>query len=148
MSSLQDRETDESGAIQAGATNLTIGSGFAAAIAAAITLFNDSFRSIFGDGASANAKASVLIAVVAAWTFIAVADLIARAITKAAFDARGEPLAPLPTAIAAKKTKGTDQTGFAAAAIRISAAGETSFLLVKKGQAPEWLKADEVDLGS
>ncbi len=144
---LPDRAKDQPGSIKAPATNLTIGTGIAAALATAATLFNDSFNSIFGDDASANVKASVLIAVIAAWTLIAVADLIARAVAKASADGGGEQLAPLPTAIAATKTEGTDQTGFVAAAVRVTA-GETFFLLVKKGQRPEWLKAEEVDLGS
>jgi hypothetical protein len=145
---LQDRAKDQPGAIKAPATNLTIGTGVAAALATAATLFNDSFNSIFGDDASAKVKASVLIAVIAAWTLIAVADLIARAVANAAAAGGGEQLAPLPTALAAAKTTGTDKTGYAAAAVRVGATGETSFLLVKKGQKPEWLTAEEIDLGS
>jgi hypothetical protein len=145
--SLQDRAKDEPGAIKAPATNLTIGSGIAAALAAAVTLFNDSFKSIFGDTASANVKASVLIAVIAAWTLIAVADLVARAVAKSAAARADEAIAPLPTALQATKTVGADQTGFVAAAIRTSGDGDTSFLLVKQGQPPVWVDAGELSLG-
>ena len=139
MSALSERASDKPGAIQAPATNLTLGSGVVALIGSAVTLFNDSFKSIFGDTASTTIKASVLIAVIAAWALIAVADLLARAIAKsasersdgakakaAAMTAAATEVVPLPKAMAARKTQGTDEKGFTAAALRLKADGETA----------------------
>lgn len=156
--SISDRGADAAESIKSPATNLTLGSGFAAVIASAIVLFNKSFESIFGDDASKTIKASVLIAVIAAWALVAVADLISRAIAKAATEradaekamatatrAAGSIVIPMPKVLDAKKTAGTDEPGFKAAALRVKADGETSVLLVKKGEAADWVDRRDVD---
>jgi hypothetical protein len=72
-----------SDAIKARTLNLTLGSGFAAFVATAVTVFNKSFKAIFGDtldpSEQAHFKVTLLVAVIAAFALIAVADILARA---------------------------------------------------------------------
>ena len=102
--------------------------------------------------------AAVLIAVIAAWALIAVADIIGRAIAKAATErAAGQtgaakiastatPVsATLPKALPARNLVGRDKGGFLAVATRV-ADSQQQLLLVKPGKAPVWVSQDEVDV--
>ncbi len=158
MSYLEERASKQPEAVKAPATNLTLGSGFVALIGSVVVLFNDSFKAIFGDDVSKSLKASVLIAVIAAWAVIAASDLFARAIAKAATeraDAEKEKakarksaatkVVALPQAVAATKTKGPDKPGFKAVALKIDAEEKCSILMVKSGEASEWVSEEDVD---
>jgi hypothetical protein len=135
--------------------NLTLGSGFAALVAAGVTIFNKSFKSIFGDSITgvdlANTKATILVAVIAAFAAIAVADLLTRAWATAA-KARVDSftIAAAPSKLKAKKTSGVDETGFIVAALRFkpSAPDEVEYLLVKTGAQPEWVARKDLELSA
>lgn len=135
----------KSDAIKGRTLNLTLFSGLAAAITAAITVFNDSFKEIFGDTLTgtdlADAKLTLLVAVIAAFTLIAVADLLARAWATAA--STKVIVTPVPGSPAAKTLDGD---GYAIAAMRVkaSAPDEVEYLLVKAGTEPTWTPAAKV----
>jgi len=158
---LRTRQLDNPEAIKASATNLTLGSAGAATIATLVTVFNDSFDSIFGKAAGANIKAAVLIAVIVAWSLIAVADIFGRAIAKSATEkangleraakAAANPdaaIVPMPIALPAKRLKGPDESGFLAVGLLNTANGGGTVMIVKEGQPPEWVERDEVELTS
>ncbi len=156
---LLDRAADKPESIKAPATNLTLGSAGAATIATLVAAFNESFESIFGNDAGPNIKAAVLIAIIAAWTLIAVADIIGRAIAKAATErASGmeraakasvppsaEPVL-LPKPQVAKRLKGADEGGYLGVAVRNGENGDGAVMLVKADKPPEWLQRDEVEI--
>jgi hypothetical protein len=144
-------------AIKARTLNLTLGSGFAAFLAGGVTVFNDSFKAIFGDklsaGQLASTKATILVAVIAAFAAIAVADLIARAWATAAKERRESldeafAIATAPSGLKATKTRGRDVAGFTVAAVRFKRADPDAveYLLVKSGVAPEWVATKDVEL--
>lgn len=90
--------------------------------------------------------AAVLIAVIAAWALIAIADIFSRAIAKTATEtARGGELAAkasanvvlMPTAVRAKRLKGPDEPRFLVAALRSGDNGADVVMLVKEGKPPE-----------
>jgi hypothetical protein len=125
-----------------------------------ILAVDESFKAIFGDDAAPRIKASVLISVIAAWTLIAVADIIGRAIAKAAAErvsgqervarlaAAGTPsVSVLPTAVAASRIDGVDAPGILAVASRV-VAGVDQVLLVKADTPPIWMNRDKVEFGS
>ena len=143
-------------AIKSPATTLTLGSAGAATIATLVTVYNDSFHEIFGDTAGANIKAAVLIAVIGGWALVAVADILGRAIAKAATEkaaglkasaeiaAKATPSTSLtPTVLAANNLDGPDEEGFLAVATR-SADGVDEVMLVKAAEKPVWVPYDKV----
>jgi hypothetical protein len=137
-------------AIKARALNLTLFSGLAAGIATAITVFNKSFTAIFGDKLHgvdlANAKLTLVVAVIAAFALISVADLLARAWATSA--GGSFVIASAPSGLSATKTTGRDETGFIVAAVRFkpSDPDAVEYLLVKKGEAPGWTAGSELTL--
>jgi hypothetical protein len=130
--------------VKAGAFRLTWVSGAIGGIGTIIIAFNKGFTEIFGDSAGPGIKASVLIAIVAAWALIAVADLLARAITTAA-RLRSAPAAgiPAPDGMRVKLIDGVDSEGWMAAAVR-SVDGALELLVVKAGEKPKWVGQDGV----
>jgi hypothetical protein len=107
--------------------------------------------------AGANIKAAVLIAVIAAWALIAVADIIGRAIAKAATEraqattraaeiaAATQPATNLmATALPASNLDGADKSGFLAVATRSMNAMQ-EVMLVKATQTPIWVPYDQVE---
>jgi hypothetical protein len=146
MAPIRDPNED---VVKSGAFRLTWVSGTIAGIAGVVTVFNEQFIHIFGEHASDGVKASVLIAIIAAWALIAVADLLARAITTTA-KLRREPssLVTAPKKMRVKVTGGgEDSPGWTVAAIRGADGSEAdalNLLVVKSGQAPKWVKQDEV----
>jgi hypothetical protein len=144
-------------AIKSPATTLTLGSAGAATIATLVVAFNDSFREIFGDTAGPNIKAAVLIAVIGAWALVAVADIVGRAIAKAATEeaagrkataeiaAKATPgTAMMPTALRATNLDGPDEDGFLAVATRC-VDGNHEVMLVKESGTPVWIPYDKVE---
>lgn len=137
-----------SDAIKARTLNLTLFSGLAAGIATAITVFNKSFTAIFGDKLHgtdlANAKLTLLVAVIAAFALISVADLIARA--WATSTGGNFVIAPAPSGLTATKTVGGDKPGFTVAAVRLKPAepDAVEYLLVKSGEAPAWTAGSDL----
>jgi hypothetical protein len=139
----------ESDAIEARTLNLTLFSGLAAAIASAIVAFNESFEAIFGDdltGAElAHTKLVLLVAVIAAFALIAVADMLARAWASSAKG--GVIVTPVPGGPSAKTVDGD---GFTIAAMRVKpdAPDEVEYLLVKADAEPTWAAGAKVRLVS
>jgi hypothetical protein len=134
MAPIRDPNED---VVKSGAFRLTWISGTIAGIAGVVTVFNEQFIHIFGEHASDGVKASVLIAIIAAWALIAVADLLARA----------SSLVTAPKKMRVKVTGDEDSPGWTVAAIRGADGAEAdtlNFLIVKSGQAPKWVKQDEV----
>jgi hypothetical protein len=140
-SPLRDPKED---VIKSGALRLTWVSGAVGGIAGLVTIFNEEFTHLFGEHASDGIKASVLIAVIAAWAVIAVADIFARAITTSARLKKPAAAAiTAPKGIRVTLTEGKDSNGWSVAAIRgfDGADGdEAEFLVVKGGEQPQWVK--------
>jgi hypothetical protein len=146
MSVIRDEKED---VVKSGALRLTWVSGAIGGIGALVTIFNEQFINVFGDNASDGIKASVLIAIIAAWALIAVADILGRSITTSARlrQALDKPIAA-PKGMRVTLTKGTDSEGWAVAAIRSADGGDDSkleFLVAKAGQTPQWVKQEGVD---
>ena len=144
MAPIRDAKED---VVKAGAFRLTWISGTIAGIGVVVTAFNDNIVKIFGDHVSDGTKASVLIALIAAWSVIAVADLLARAITTSA-RLRSAPATevPAPSGMQVKLTEGVDSSGWLVAAVR-SANGSSEdgqLLVVKAGEKPKWIAQDGV----
>ena len=148
-----------SDAIDARTLNLTLGSGFAALVATGVTIFNKSFKAIFGDDLTgdhlASAKTTILVAVIGGFAAIAVADLLARAWATASKERANAltgsfVIAAAPSKLKAKKTAGSDVAGFTVGAVRFKPAApdEVEYLLVKSGVAPEWVTAKELELSA
>lgn len=137
----------ESDAIKGRTLNLTLFSGLAAAIAAAITVFNESFKAIFGDSLGgtdlANAKLTLLIAVIAAFAVIAVADMLSRAWASAANSKL--IVTPVPGAPAGKTVDDDDVT-VAALRVKPDAPDDVEYLVVKAGSEPTWEAAAKIRL--
>lgn len=139
----------EGDAIKGGALNLTLFSGLSAAIATAIVVFNESFEAIFGDGLTgaelAHTKLTLVIAIIAAFSLIAVGDMLARAW---ASSVNGKLIVtPVPGGPSAKTVDGD---GFTIAAMRVKADApdEVEYLLAKEDAEPIWVAAAKVRLDS
>jgi hypothetical protein len=142
--------------IRSPATALTIGSAIAALIATVVVAVEASFEAVFGEDANSGVKAAVLIAIVAAWALIAAADIVGRAIAKAAAERVGGEeraaaasafsVSALPTPVAVAQIDGVDSPGFLAVASRV-VAGEDQVLLVKAGTGSVWIARDRVRFG-
>lgn len=143
---IRDEQKD---VVKSGAFRLTWVSGAIGGIAAIITAFNQHIGLIFGKDVSNGTKASVLIAIIAAWAAIAVADLLARAITTAARLKQAPSAITAPEGMKVKLTNGVDAHGWMVAAIRRcddGASVASEFLVVNSTEAPKWVKQDEVAL--
>jgi hypothetical protein len=136
--------------VKAGALRLTWISGTLGGIAAILTALNEHLINFFGDNLTDDIKADILIVIIAAWSLIAVADLFTRAITTAArLKAPSAPLVTAPSGMRVKLTDGVDSAGWLVAAIRGGdGAGDAELLIAKSGEAPKWVKRDEVVLDS
>jgi hypothetical protein len=146
FSPMRDEQED---VVKSGALRLTWVSGAIGGIAAIVTAFNEHIFQIFGDDVSDGTKASVLIAIIAAWAAIAVADLLSRAITTAARLKRAPSAITAPEGMKVKLTKGPDAPGWMVAAIRRCDEGTgaaSEFLVVNSKEAPKWVTQDEVAL--
>lgn len=134
--------------IKSGALRLTWVSGTLGGITALVTIFNEEFTHVFGEHASDGIKASVLIAVIAAWALIAVADIFARALTVSAKLKKGPAdSVTAPRGLKVTLTEGEDSSGWTVAAIRgLDGSDEDSaeFLVVKSGQQPKWVEGDQL----
>lgn len=138
----------ESDAIKGRTLNLTLFSGLAAAIASAIVVFNESFEAIFGDGLAppelAHTKLVLLIAVIAAFALIVVADMLARAWATSANKLIVTPVPGAPSG----KTVDDDEITVAALRVKPDAPDEVEYLVVKAGAEPTWEAATKIRLTS
>lgn len=147
MAVLRDPKED---VVKSGAMRLTWVSGAVGGVAALVTAFNDNIFKLFGDDVSDGVKASVLIAIIAAWAVIAVADLLSRAITTSA-GLRKAPAGAItaPKGMRVKLTNGVDSSGWLVAAIRGydgTDADSAEFLVVKSGETPKWVEQADLTL--
>ena len=144
MQILPDRAEGIDEAIKAPVTNTTLYSGVAAAVAAVAAAFPDAIEKVFGSQPSNAVKASILIALIAGWCLIAIADLFSRAIAQAAVDrSKGDSSASIPMPVAMKAKKGGNEVMVAAA--RVGLDGETKLLVVREGHAAEWVAQADVE---
>lgn len=142
-----DRAKGVSSAIEAPATNLTMGSGILALLAVVGTAVTPVFDTVFPAGASSGIRAAVLIAIFAAWAVVAAADLITRAIVKVATSQTQWVISPVDLATTVKRLEGADDPGWTVAAVRfqLSSPDKTSYLLVKAGKTPAWVEHENVE---
>lgn len=133
--------------IKGGATRVASLSAIVGGLAALDVTFSDKLVEIFGTTApTAEIKATILVALIAAWALIAVADLFTRAIATAAAQPQ------LTLAPAGMKVRRSDQEGtgaernwIVAAIERDPAKPESAMLLVlKSGEKPTWIGASTV----
>jgi hypothetical protein len=137
--------------VKAGAFRLTWISAAVGGIGAVVIAFNDSVLKIFGDHVSDGIKASLLITIIGAWALIAVADLFSRAIVTSADQrhAHSDAIAA-PSDLRVDLNAGPRSDDWTLAAIRDNNGnGEgTEYLVVKKGEAPKWVKQGGIAAGS
>lgn len=134
---LRDKNED---IVKSGALGVTWISGTLGGITAILALFNEELINLFGDNLADNLKAGILVAVIFAWTLIAVADVMARANVTAARLSAGVITAPKGMKVKVNGADGTD-AGWSVSAIR-----GTEFLIAKSDKKPKWVKQDEVTL--
>jgi hypothetical protein len=147
MAVIRDPKED---VVKSGALRLTWISGAVGGVGALVVAFNDNITKLFGEEVSDGVKASVLIALIAAWALIAVADLLSRSITSSA-RLRRAPAGAItaPRGLRVKVIDGVDSPGWLVAAIRgydDSEADAVEFLVVKAGETPKWVEQASVTL--
>jgi hypothetical protein len=126
--------------IKSGALGVTWISGAIGALTAIATVFNEQLVNIFGDDLADNLKAGILVAVILAWTLIAVADVMARAKVTAA--SLRVDVIPAPKGMKVKlvENDGLDD------AWSVSAIRGGELLVAKRDHKPRWVKQSEVVL--
>lgn len=133
--------------IKAGTTKIASLSAIVGGLAGLDVAFSDDLVNIFGDTPpTAGIKATILVALIAAWALIAAADLITRGIATAASQAK------LAIAPAGMEVRRTDQEGTTAERHWIVVAAEfdptkpesAKLLVVKSGEQPAWVDASTV----
>jgi hypothetical protein len=140
---IRDPEKD---VIEAGATRITTLSAVVGGLAGIDVAFNHSLVKIFGGTPSNGVKTTILVALIAAWALIAVADLLARAIATAA----SQPRLAIPPA--GTRVRRPDLEGETAEKQWLVAATEfdpnkpdaTRLLVLKAGEQPVWVDASTV----
>jgi L-asparagine transporter-like permease len=123
-------------AIKSDSLALTRYSGVAAALIALVTAIRPIFKVVFRGDVSNAVRASIVIAAIAAWSLIAVADMIARAIAE-----RGRQRG------LAKTLVGDDVGGWTIAALAVDPSNPVStskFLLLKSGEKPRWETGENI----
>jgi hypothetical protein len=140
-------------AIKTRTLNLTLGSGFAAFLVSAATVFNSTFKDIFGDKLSpeevVQTKTTILSFVIVAFAAIAVTDLVVRAWTTSGTErAKALAVVAAPSSLKAKRLKDLDEPGFTVAALRFppSEPSTPEYLLTKVHKAPVWVKQEDLEL--
>ena len=151
------RAENVSGSIKSPATNLTIGSALIGLVPFVLTFWDQAFEAVFGPDASEATRRWIVLGLIAAYTVIAAADLIARAIAAAAHDSAWGQVAGAAVgqtgvegvfpAQRSTKTAGQDEPGFVAVAKRTKS-GQKQLLLVKSDAEPAWVNADDVSFDS
>lgn len=138
-------DTKANEVIAAKSLRITWLSAIAAGVVAAAALFTDDFfDELLGGEAPAGARAAVFITVVVAWAAIAVADILARGYASA----HPAAIAPVPPGLPkATWTKGTDESGFRVAAVRMTSSDDAEYLILKSGHAPRWVPGVELSFG-
>lgn len=123
--------------------NLTLFSGLAAAIATAITVLNESFESIFGTDLTTTqfveTKLTLVVAIIAAFALIVVADILARAWANSTDKT---VVTPMPGAPRAKTVDGEGHV--TAIRVRTVTPDEVEYLFVRTGATPTWEAAAKV----
>lgn len=142
MAKLRDRAIAES-PIKAPAMNITLGSVGVLSLGTALTAWDEAFRFIFGDQSTPTIRAAVLIATLAGIAIVVSADMLSRAMAVRVTDRQVVPAGRGWSASVART--GTDEAGFAVAALRAGTDG-VEYLLVKDGTAPAWFSEASVSL--
>ena len=141
---LWERESDRSGAIQPGATNLTIFSTVIAGVAAGLVAFTDLSNKVIGSDATFGhdvLRVVLLVAIIAAGTLIIMADLFARSRVAAASE-RSAHLFAAPAGLEAKK-KGT-KAPFKVTQMRVDGDNGGSLQVqVDRGDGTSWYTIDD-----
>lgn len=124
---------------------LTKTATYVAAVGAIVTGSESVFSQAFPKSIhpTAGDKVALLIAIIAAWALIVVADILSRGYAHAHHASR---ITTAPAGMTATITNGPDDTGWTVAAIRFSpgASPKASFLLTKAGQEPQWKSGKDI----
>jgi hypothetical protein len=128
--------------VKAGALRLTLGTQVGAAIAALVTALDP----IFGDSFRPGLKTAIIIASIAAFALVTVADVFARTWATVATQPQ-IAVAPKGVNVRYIPVAANEETGWAMVATRAKAGDPPiEFLIVKHGQAPTWAKPEDLGL--
>jgi hypothetical protein len=128
--------------VKAGALRLTLGTQVGTAIAAVVTSVNP----IFGDSFRPGLKTAIIIASIAAFTLVTVADVFAR--TWATVGSQPQiAVAPKGVNVRYIPVAANEETGWTMVATRTKVGDPPiEFLIVKHGQAPLWARPEDLGL--
>lgn len=129
---------------QGGALNLTRFTGLGAALVAFLTAFDGIWNRLFGEHAPTWARPVVIVALLATYSVIAAADILARGY---AAGRRGD-IIPMPPGLTATYKPGTDQRAtvlIAAVRFRRAENDSSEFLIVTGDGSTVWAGRDELD---
>ena len=124
-----------------GALSVTRATGIGAALIAVLTAFNGSWNTIFGESTPTWAKPAVLMVVIAAWAWVAAADLLGRGYVAAhrAIAKGGTQVLALP-GLKATDLKGADQDCFVTGArLDPDKPDDPEFLVMKGDGTAAWV---------
>jgi hypothetical protein len=129
-----------------GALNLTRLTGLGAALVAFLTAFDGIWNRLFGEHAPGWARPVVIVALIATFSVVAAADIIARGY---AAGRRGDVI-PMPEGLTATYITGGKAREVVVAAVRFRRAEDDSseFLIVKRDASTVWVGRDKLDFGS
>lgn len=129
-----------------GALNLTRFTGLGAALVAFLTAFDGIWNRLFGEHAPGWARPIVIVALIATYSVIAAADILARGY---AAGRRGD-IIPMPDGLTATYITRSKAREVVVAAVRFRRAEDDSseFLIVKRDNSTRWVGRDELDFGS
>jgi len=130
--------------IEAGTLRPAWGTGVVAVLAAIVTAWDPLVEKLLGKDPEIRHKLILLAMATGAWVLLAGVDMIARAYATA--HVAGSDVVGAPAGMKAKKTKGTDETGYTVSAIRVKPdADKPEFLLVKAGKGAAWVGGDDLE---
>lgn len=152
-------------AVQAGATNLTLGSGIVALLAVLAGSFADFVEKVLGEPENAPnvaARKDLLVALIFGWAIVAAADLSARAYSKGVTEKRKgaervaqeqakvalQQLLAAPAGLTASvpEKPAANEPNWSVIAVRLDQddANKLKFLVGKAGEKAEWVSEDKL----
>ncbi len=159
------RGKNQEKAIQAGTTNLTLGSGIVALVAVLAGSFTDFAEKVLGEPENVPnvvARKDLLVALIFGWAIVAAADLSVRAYGKGKTEKRqaAETIAKEQTKVALQhlvaapagltvsvpEKAATNEPNWSVIAVRVDEdnANKLKFFVAKAGQKAEWLSEDKL----
>ena len=147
LEKLLDPQPDD--AVRAGTMNLTLASGFVAAIGIVLNAIPGFTKAILGDGVTPGLRTAIFIAIIAAFAVIAAADILARGYAAAHTPKHAMPLG---TPVYAEREDIDDRADWAAVAVRETAPTNgdgtvgLEFLVAKRDRHAAWVPQDKLRL--